>query len=78
MVSEHEDEFGTTPENLRMDSIQKRFPNDDLQLRESPMSAAQVSGKTLVIHSRSLDRMVTLFCVQIYSNSCTHLITSQL
>ncbi|XP_033741354.1 rho GTPase-activating protein 20-like isoform X1 [Pecten maximus] len=41
MVREHEDEFGTSPENLRMDSIQKRFPNDDLQLRESSSSAAQ-------------------------------------
>ncbi|XP_069125576.1 serine-rich adhesin for platelets-like isoform X1 [Argopecten irradians] len=41
MVRDHEDEFGTSPENLRMDSIQKRFPNDDLQLRESSSSAAQ-------------------------------------
>lgn len=35
MVREHEDELGTNNDQIKMDRIQQRFPNDDLQLRDS-------------------------------------------
>lgn len=35
MVKEHEDELGTNNDQIKMDRIQQRFPNDDLQLREN-------------------------------------------
>lgn len=41
MVREHEDELGTTENQTKMDSIQLRFPNDDLQLDDGKQ---QVGG----------------------------------
>lgn len=35
MVREHEDELGTSNDQIKMDRIQQRFPNDDLQLRDN-------------------------------------------
>lgn len=35
MVREHEDELGTNNDQIKMDRIQQRFPNDDLQLRDN-------------------------------------------
>lgn len=35
MVKEHEDELGTSENQTKMDSIQLRFPNDNLQLDDN-------------------------------------------
>nr|XP_022292012.1 rho GTPase-activating protein 20-like isoform X2 [Crassostrea virginica] len=46
MVKEHEDELGTNNDQIKMDRIQQRFPNDDLQLRENtPPSSRSLSAR---------------------------------
>ncbi|KAK3097896.1 hypothetical protein FSP39_014249 [Pinctada imbricata] len=46
MVREHEDELGTNTDNVKMDRIQQRFPNDDLQLRDStPQNCRSLSTR---------------------------------
>lgn len=43
MVREHEDEFGTNENQIEMDRIQKKFPNDDLQLGDATSQVSQMT-----------------------------------
>ncbi|XP_062596201.1 uncharacterized protein LOC134257628 isoform X4 [Saccostrea cucullata] len=46
MVREHEDELGTNNDQIKMDRIQQRFPNDDLQLRDNtPPTSRSLSAR---------------------------------
>lgn len=56
MVKEHEDELGTTENQTKMDSIQLRFPNDDLQLNDEKQQVGFHGNGKLIQNGGTVNR----------------------
>lgn len=56
MVKDREDEVGQTENENKLQQVQDRFPNDDLQLTERDMPKAEVSWNKCVTWDKKLNR----------------------